>query len=135
MAVLVDTGVLLAALIPRERRHRWARRLLAGILEGRYGPAYVTDYIVDEALSYAASRLGRDAAEKLLSLLVRRRLLHIIPVTIDVFSEAVEVYEAHLPRLSFTDATTLVVARSYRIDLIATLDRELAALHPSITPG
>lgn len=134
MSILVDTGVILAALIKRERRHHWARRLLRSILMGSYGVPYVTDYIVDEALSYAAARLGVGPAEKLLDLLLRRNVFRIIPVTLDIFNTAARIYEENLPKLSFTDATTVAVARVYGVDYIATLDEELARHYPSITP-
>ncbi len=127
--------MVLAALVRSERRHGWARRTLAEIIAGRYGPGYVTDYIVDEALSYAAARLGEEASRRLLRLLVEEGVFRILPVGIDIFAKAVETYRRHLPRLSFTDATSLEAARAYRIDYIATLDGYLASLYPSIHPG
>ncbi len=134
MTVLLDTGFILAALLRRERRHSWARSTLAEILAGRYGAPYVTDYIVDEALNYAAARLKPGDAEKLIKLLIESGAVHIIHVSLDVFTRSVELYRKHLPRLSFTDATTLTTAKLYRIDYIATLDKYLAQQHPSIAP-
>ena len=128
--------MILSALARREKRHSWSRRLLVDVLSGRYGAAYVTDYIIDEALSYASARLSENDARKLLSLLVHRSLFRIIPVTLDVFNTAVEIYERNLgKRLSFTDAATLAVAKLYDIDYIATLDTVLASMHPSLYPG
>ena len=134
MALLLDTGVILAAMLRRERRHSWARRLLRDALSGRYGPPYVTDYIVDEALSYLAARRLEDAARRLLDAFMHRSLFRIVPVTLDVFTRAARIYEEHLPRLSFTDATSLAAAQAYKIDYIATLDVYLASLYPSLTP-
>lgn len=135
MSILVDTGVILAALARKERRHNWAKRLLVDALTGKYGTPYVTDYIVDEVLSYAATRLTPSDARKLLNILIHRQAFRIIPVTIDIFNAAAELYERELPRLSFTDATTITVARLYSIDYIATLDKDLAEMHPSLHPG
>jgi len=59
-------------------------------------------------------------------------VFRIIPATLDVFNEAVKTYEKYLPGPSFTDATTLVAARLYGIDYIATLDEFLAGLYPSL---
>ena len=49
-------------------------RLMRDILEGKgtCGMTFVIDYIIDEALSYAASMLGRGALLKLGNLLVER---------------------------------------------------------------
>ena len=134
MSVLLDTGVIIAAFNRRDRHHHWARRHVKQVLEGKWGPPYVTDYIVDEVLSYAASRLGREAGLKLGKLLLEKRIFHIIPVTLDTVLDAWTLYQRHLPRLSFTDATSLAIAKTYNIDYILTLDEELATLHPSITP-
>ena len=135
MSILLDTGVIIAAFNRRDRHHRWARRLLVEVLEGRYGPPYVTDYIIDEVLSYAAARLGREPALRLGEALLERRLFRIAPVTVDLVLRAWEIYRDHLPRLSFTDASSIAVAEAYEIDYIATVDSELARLYPSISPG
>jgi len=136
LSVLLDTGFIIAAFNRRDRYHRWASNLLREILEGRWGPPFVTDYIIDEVLSYAAARLGGDAGLRLGSLLLEKRVFHIIPVTLDVLLEAWEVYRSRYPRLSFTDATSVAVARSYNIDYIVTVEvrGELPRLHPSLTP-
>jgi len=134
LSVLVDTGVIVAAFNRRDRYHRWARRLLRDILGGRYGPPYVTDYIVDEVLSFAASRLGEVPALRLGAAFFEKRLFRIIPVTLDLVFEAWEVYRRHLPRLSFTDAATLAAAEAYGVDYIATVDEALAGLYPSLAP-
>ena len=135
MSILLDTGVIIAAFNRRDSHHRWARRLVHQVLEGTWGPPYVTDYIIDETLSYAASRLGREAGLRLGRLLLERRVFHIIPVTLDTVLEAWSLYQRHLPRISFTDATSLAVAKSYSISYIATLDKPLSTLYPSITPS
>ncbi len=134
MTVLIDTGVIIAAFNRRDSYHRWAARRLKQILEGTWGPPYVTDYIIDEVLSYAARKLGSEAGRKLGELLLERRLFHIIPVTLDTVLDAWQLYRRYLPLLSFTDATSLTVAKTYGLDYIVTLDEPLANLYPSITP-
>jgi len=133
MSVLVDTSVLVAALNVRDRLRSRARRLLAELLEGRYGPAFVTDYIVNETLTYLLSRGGPEAALRGGRLFFGSSApLRVLPVSIDVFVRAWETFRRHLPRLSFTDATTLEAARAYGVDYIATLDEALAGLYPSL---
>jgi len=90
---------------------------------------------VDEVLSYASTRLGRESSLKLLDFLVKKGLFRIIPVTLDLFSHAVRVFEENVPALSFTDAASLVAARTYGVDYIATLDEALARHYPSIYPS
>ncbi|AEM38999.1 PilT protein domain protein [Pyrolobus fumarii 1A] len=136
MSILLDTGFIIASFNKRDRHHRWASRLMREVLEGRWGPPYTTDYIIDEVLSYAAARLPGDAGLKLGELLLEKRILHIIPVTLDIVLEAWRVYKSHYPGLSFTDSTSIVVAKTYGIDYIATVETSglLPKLHPSLTP-
>ncbi len=134
MSVIVDSGVIIAAFNRRDRYHGWAKRTLAKLLGGVYGTVFVTDYIVDEVLSYAAKKLGSQAGLKLGKLFFEKRVFRVIPVTLDILWEAWTVYRDNLPKLSFTDATTLVAARVYGVDYIATVDTELSKLYASITP-
>ena len=89
------------------------------ILDGTYATPSVTDYMIDEVLSYAAARLGEEASLKL-------------PVTLDIFHRAWPLYREHLLRLSFTDATSLIIAQTYRIETIITVDSYLASLHNNV---
>ncbi len=130
--VLVDSSVIIAALNRSDSLHGKARRLLASILRGEYGVPHVTDYIVDEVLTYMARRGGREAALKAGALFFEKRVFRIIPVTVDVFEAAWELFRRHAPRISFTDATSVEAARSYNLRYIATFDEELSKLYPSI---
>ena len=65
MTVLLDTGFIIAPFNKRDRHHRWAARLMRNILKGAHGTPFITDYIIDEVLSYAAARLGREVSLKL----------------------------------------------------------------------
>ena len=132
MSVLVDTSVIAAAVNLRDRRRAAARRLLASILRGTYGPAFVTGHIVDETLTFLAAR-NPEAARRAGSILFDRPVLRILPVSIDVFNAAWRLFQRHLPELSFTDAATVEAAKAYGIDYIATLDQPLARLHRSLT--
>ncbi len=128
----MDSSVVIAALNKSDTLHRRAIRLLSDILRGTYGVPHVTDYIVDEVLTYMAARGGRDAALRAGKLFFEKRAFRIIPVTLDVFMEAWGLFSKHAPRISFTDATSVVVAKLYGLEYIATFDAELASLYPSI---
>ncbi len=130
--VLVDSSVIIAALNRSDSLHRRAVRLLSDILRGAYGVPHVTDYIVDEVLTYMASRGGREAALRAGKLFFEKRAFRIIPVTLDIFNEAWSLFAAQAPRISFTDATSIVAAKLYNLDYIATFDSELAKLYPSL---
>jgi len=130
--ILVDTSVIVAALNKRDSLHRRAVKLLGDILRGAYGVPHVTDYIVDEVLTYMAARGGREAALRAGTLFFEKRAFRIIPVTLDLFYEAWSLFQRHAPSISFTDAASLAVAEAYGLRYIATFDEELARLYPSL---
>ncbi len=132
MSVLVDSSVFVAAFNRSDKLHRKARRLLSGLLQGSHGPVFTLDYIVDEVLTYMASRGGADAALKAGRFFFEKRAVRILPVSMDLFEAAWLTFKRHLPTLSFTDAALLEAAKAYRIDYIATYDSGLAGLYPSI---
>ncbi|WP_244403867.1 type II toxin-antitoxin system VapC family toxin [Pyrolobus fumarii] len=130
--MLVDSSVIIAALNKSDSLHRRAVRLLSDILRGAYGIPHVTDYIIDEVLTYMAMRGGREAALKAGALFFEKKAFRIIPVTIDMFNEAWSLFARHTPRISFTDATSIVAAKVYNLSYIATFDEELASLYPAL---
>ncbi|UXD21758.1 nucleotide-binding protein [Ignicoccus pacificus DSM 13166] len=112
--------MLLAALNKKDRNHRKARKDLIEILTSSHKYPLVSDYVLDECYTYLAYRVP----EKLepFDNLVNRFI--IIPVGINTFFKAKEVFKRFYPRLSFTDATTAVLAKDLGAELL-TYDESL----------
>ncbi|UXD21728.1 nucleotide-binding protein [Ignicoccus pacificus DSM 13166] len=131
--ILLDTGVILAAFNKRDVNHSKCKRLMVRILKGELGVPAVTDYVIDEVLSYASRRLGREGCLKLGSLFFEKNAFRVIPTTLDIVIKAWEIYKERAPALSFTDSTLLQVAKTYKVDYLVTLDRRLGVLYPSMS--
>ena len=93
---------------------------------GKYGSLFSTDYIVDESVNYC---LVRYSIEK--SLLVGEAIQNtteIARVTEQIFNTAWDLFKldkTHLPKektLSFTDCTTIVLAKILKIEYVVTFD-------------
>jgi uncharacterized protein len=134
MSVLVDTGVVLGFLLRKDRLHDAAEALLGPVLDGQAGEGIVTDYIVDEALTFLVGR-GATAGDldKAIAFLVGTAkapgAFRVLKVDEGDFASALDLVRRHRDRgLSFTDCTSLAVMRSRGIPSIATFDRGFEGL-------
>jgi len=59
LAVLIDTGIFVAARNKSDINHERAVDLLRRSLKGEYGTMYTSDYIFDEAVTVALVRTRR----------------------------------------------------------------------------
>ncbi|MBW3581814.1 MAG: PIN domain-containing protein [Euryarchaeota archaeon] len=134
MSLLLDTSVLFAFLNQDDADHARAKEFLLAVSEGALGTPVVTDLIIAELHNLArACKMApafEEAARDLLSGstlpllgLVRRE------VGIARFDRIMEVFLKYRDaRVSFTDASLLVMQQDESIDLLATFDRRLGAL-------
>ena len=138
MSVLLDTGVLFAFLNAEDDLHARAVRWMQAVGEGRHGAPYVSDFVVAELFTLIRIRTRNAklerAARSLLPLpepaLPGLRLLAVGPERLQAVAD---LYDQHRDRaLSFTDASLLVLRTAYGLDRIATFDRRLAGLAPTL---
>jgi len=125
--IVVDSSIWDAAKMKRDRSHAAARRVLERIMEGVYGRALVTDYIVDEVLTWLGAHATHELAAQTADYFLSAGQVEIEKVDWAVFREAVDLFKKH-DCLSFTDATIAVVAWAKGIKDIASLDRDFVRL-------
>jgi len=140
MTVLIDTGVVYADHDTDAARHDAANRALDAVYDGEFGHPYLSDYIVDEAVTLTRKRTGSHRAAKQLS----DRLLgsgqypsvyEILHVSKAVFSDAIELFERYDDQeLSFTDATIVAVVERFDIDRVLSLDDDFDGVVARIDP-
>ena len=127
MSVLLDTSVLVAAANPQDRNASRAVEIFKEISAGGHGAPFLSDYVVDEALTLTWVRTKRSKvvlqlADWLLAPEPRRRPGRLVFVGDDAFGVAAQLHRRHHARLSFTDCTSLAVMTELRIDQIATFE-------------
>lgn len=141
MTVLVDTGVLYADHDTDASRHAVASEALEAIYDGSLGQPYLTDYVLDEALTLTRRRTGSfEAATQLADRLLGREdypdVYELRYVTAETFADSLDVFEAYDDqRLSFTDASSIAVMDSESIDGILSFDDDFDGLVDRIDPA
>ncbi|MDE1821690.1 MAG: type II toxin-antitoxin system VapC family toxin [Euryarchaeota archaeon] len=138
MSVLLDTGVLYGALNHDDEAHERATALLDRVGRREFGAPLVLDHVVHELFTLIRSRRDppalEEAAARLLPLPTPElRGLSIASLGTSLMRPAWGVFRKYRDqRLSFTDAALLASMRELRIDRLATFDRRLASLAPSV---
>jgi len=106
MAILIDTGVFYALLDKGDVNHLDAVAVMAHTLEGEFGKAYTTDYVVLETTLLLKSRLGAEAVKAMIDFL-NRSGISILVVDEPVFRKAIGLLIEMPKRLSLCDAASL----------------------------
>lgn len=129
MSVFVDTGLFYALQNTRAQNHGEARRALSEIASGRFGRAYTSDYVYDEAVTLVRSHRGYDEATLVGDRILgggefpeAYELLHVSPSDFENALDVLSTYRDH--PLSFTDATTVALMGAHGIDSLLSFDSD-----------
>ena len=136
MSLFLDTGVIVAALNPRDANHPPASRILREAGSGRFGDVLTSDYVFDEAVTLAFARTRREdvavrVGELILGTGAPGRVMGLAYVSPRALLRAWARFQRLAARgLSFTDCTSLEIIESMGIDEIASFDRDFEGLVP-----
>lgn len=125
--ILVDSTIWDAAKNERDRNHEAAKKILKEIAEGKYGKPIVSDYIIDEVLTWLSGHVSHAVAVEAGRLFFETAQVGIEKVDWAVLKEAYELFRKH-DFLSFTDATSAVIAKIKGIKNVATFDKDFLKL-------
>lgn len=139
MTVILDTGFLLALHNEHDPHYPRACEIAREIMEGAHGQPVVSDYVVAEALNYVTGRSWPAGRSRVLlaDLLGRGEepWMGLVKVDSEVFEAAVRLFEAVGVEkgLSFTDCSSIVLAKSLKAELIASFDSDFDGVLPRLS--
>ncbi|MGI0046901.1 MAG: type II toxin-antitoxin system VapC family toxin [Nitrosotalea sp.] len=127
--ILLDTSFLVAYFNQRDENHPKVMKIIKDIVEQKFGPMCMTDYIFNETVTVALIRM-KDLGKATRIGGYALKALKTIRIEEDVFFEAWKIFQAQKEtRLGFTDCTTMAVMRHRGIDNIATFDEDFAKVN------
>ncbi|MEA1904860.1 MAG: PIN domain-containing protein [Candidatus Hadarchaeota archaeon] len=121
--IFVDSTIWDAAQNERDKNHALARSILRDIGRGGHGKPVVTDYIIDEVLTWVNEKVGHSTAVKMSRHFFGDSGIEVVKVDWAVIHRARDLFEGK-DFLSFTDATTAVVMEARNVKKIATFDSD-----------
>lgn len=121
MAVFIDTGAFMAYRNKKDVYHSKADDLLRRALQREFGSIFTTDFIYDETLTLAMVRTGNKIIAKDISDVMLSQRIEMVIIDGIVLEKARELFfRLFDKRISFTDATTMVVMQQGNIGKIIT---------------
>lgn len=124
--IVLDASFLIAHQNRRDIHHAAAAEAMNGIVAGQWGLALLPEYVFLEIVTVLMLRTTIRDAVNAGDVLLRAREVELVPSSA-VFLDTWRVFRGQpKPRLSFADASILVVAELRGAEAIATFDRNLA---------
>ncbi|MGQ4834034.1 MAG: type II toxin-antitoxin system VapC family toxin [Candidatus Asgardarchaeia archaeon] len=126
--LLVDSNIFIAAFNPRDKHHKVGKEYLIAIEEGKLGKVVITDYILDELLTYIRKKLGFKISLEVLERILSDENITIEKIDKKDFDLAIFFFE-ELKNLSFTDSTIIAFMKNRNIKKLLTLDSDFKAVN------
>ncbi len=117
----LDTTVFIAASFPKEKHHKEGKEIINAVEEGILGKPVITDYILDEIVTFVRKKKGTNASIEILDTILSSPKLTLIKVENKHFEAGIQIFKTY-ERLSFTDAISVAVMRDLNIKTIYSFD-------------
>ena len=118
---LLDTTVFIAAAFSREKHHKEGRAIITSVEEGALGKPVITDYILNEVVTFVRKRKGAAASIEMLDAMIHSPRLRLVKVENRHFEAGLQLFRTY-EGLSFTDAVSVAVMRDLDIEVIYSFD-------------
>ncbi len=125
---LVDSNVLIGGFNPKDEFHKPAARILFQMEQGKVDKPIITDYILDEVLTFVRRRLGFDRSLAVLDSILASDVLGIEKVGEREFQAGIIIFEKNR-RLSFTDSVSVAMMDSMGAKRIVSFDKDFDSVH------
>lgn len=134
--IVLDSSFLIAFHNAGDVHHDAARAAMSDLVEGRWGPALLPEYVFLEVTTVLAARKDLSTAVDVGETLLAAEEVRFAPCS-DVFLDAFEVFRSQPDAgLSFADAAVVALARRYGATRVATFDRDFRGLDGiDVVPG
>jgi predicted nucleic acid-binding protein len=136
VSIFVDTGIFVGFVNKRDKDHERAKILVKELAQQKYGIAYTSDYVLDEAVTVTLVRTRRleaaiNAGFLILGSIERKipSITRMLRVDEKILQESWQNFiSGKTPRLSFTDHTCVNLARTYSGGMIMSFDAHFDSL-------
>lgn len=113
----VDSTVFIEVTFLKEKHHREGKAIITSVEESAFGTFIITDYILDEVVTFVRKRKSAVASIEVLGAMVYSPHLKFVKVGNRHFEAGLQLFRTY-ERLSFTDAVSVAVMRDLNIDVI-----------------
>lgn len=117
---LVDSCVFIGAFNPRDGEHKRGAAIVKAIDERKFKAA-ITDYILNEILTFVRKKSGYENSLVVLEILESHPNINLIRVDNESYNDAFDIFRKY-PALSFTDSASVSMMMNHKIKNIYSFD-------------
>ena len=128
---ILDTTILIATTFPKEKHHKESKEIITSVEKGTLGKPVITDYILDEVVTFVRKRKSVAASIETLDAILSSPRLRLVKVDNRIFEAGIQLFRTY-ERLSFTDAVSVATMRDLGIKIIYSFDSGFDGI-PGIT--
>ena len=122
MSLILDTSFLIALNNARDVNYKNAQTLKIRLKDKEFGQCYISDYIFDEFVTFLmAKSFPANTIKEIGDALLAEESIKLLKIDLHIFLESWESFKK-LNKLSFTDCTTIILAKEFGIKNIASYD-------------
>jgi len=122
MGVFLDTSFLVALVNVDDENHRRAQSVKARLTSKDLGQPYISDYIFDELMTFLMTRhVKPEKIEEFGNSLLEDESVKLLKVDSAIFFESWDLFNKSTG-LSFTDCSSIVLAKEFGVKSIASYD-------------
>lgn len=126
--IFLDTSFIVAFYNVRDENHAKAKNLMPDIVNYKYGPLYISDYVFDETVTVVFIRL-RNLRRAIRIGEYLRKSVRLVEVESSNFEDAWRMFKKQRETgFSFTDCASISIMRRMNIRNIATFDKNFLKL-------
>ena len=122
---MVDSNVLVGAVVEKDQHHDEAKPIFDGINEGRLTKAYVTEYVLAEVLNTLTSEFGKsqfNRTKEFVGYIRKSDEFRLAGVDSSLFNKALTDKFLRYPNLSLVDAIIVEFMISYSVECLYSFD-------------
>ena len=124
MSLILDTSFIIALNDAGDFNHKQAQSLRTRIEDKEFGRCYISDYIFDELMTLMMARsIHNKKITDIGDALLGDATIELLKVDKEVFLQSWGLFKIS-SNLSFTDCTTIILAKDFNVKNIASFDSD-----------
>lgn len=120
--IFLDASYFVALVNETDVHHAQAKEIARKIDSGDYGVPCTTDHILDESISVALRKWGKEKAQYVGKTILNTT--HLIITDEHLVLDAWKLFQKTEQKFSFTDCVNIATCTTFDVDCIATFDEE-----------
>lgn len=122
VGLILDTSFLIALNNATDASHEQAESLRTRLENREFGQLYISDYVFDEFVTFLmAKSFPANAIMEIGDALLADESIKLMKIDDEMFIQSWELFKK-MKNLSFTDCTTVILAKEFNIKNIASFD-------------